>query len=87
VRHHALGDQAEAGNGRHEDDKVVELRACLCQCRSWESTADGQGGARREGQMAYSIARVRALLGICTSLDKQSPQIRQVGRLQCVSIV
>jgi hypothetical protein len=37
--------------------------------------------------MAYSIARVRALFGICASFDEQSAQIGQIGWLQDVSRV
>jgi hypothetical protein len=37
--------------------------------------------------MAYSVARVRALFGICASLDEQSAQIGQIGWLQGVSRV
>jgi hypothetical protein len=44
-------------------------------------------GREGEGKMAYSIARVRALFGICASLDEQSAQIGQIGWLQGVSIV
>ena len=44
-----MGDQAEAGDGRHEDDQVVELRACVF-------VSAVRGRARRMGRAGQGRA-------------------------------
>lgn len=69
---HALGSQAENGNGRDEKDEVIELKAIS------EMQLLGN-------RVTYSLPRVLVLLCLGSSLHKQASQIRKVC-LQLVSL-